>query len=825
MARSRLCTACLNIFSKSPSDIGAGGMRKQHHLDTEDFFKAVEESCYICSWTYRNMRWSRSQGYVVHVPVYSTTYTMCIDQLMLRIKIYSSKTEGELRYTADFWGFETRLADQYPNIDSLRDDWMRVVQEYSIRRLTFASDRLPALAGIINGFRNQLKDESIYGLWLKDIHRGLMFEQMRDNIGTCVVPTGNDSPTWSWAALHAPVIWDIRLYQHQICKICAIDLLRFPRTLQLRLCGKLMNFPSEYRGLDTKVINVSEFEVRGSDDKGLAIRLRPDHWFIKQNLQWEIMGEIDAPLDMLRRQSLDYLTIMPILCYISWDKKRYVVMGLLLQAQPSAERGVYRRVGIVRLWLNCEEKPTFDTVKRHVAVLQSPLADYLYQEMDGNGNYTITVLYISLSLPFLTVNFVNMTINLLRPPSKPHLHPHAPIPYTGSPLLLCLSDIRLFFALARTLPGIFTPLTQWRSGALDELYPSLPNLYCLFLHAFLLLFQSLFLLSLPFLIPLPVWVVGVYFAAVYAVTLAIAWLLNGSEDVLHSTLALPPAPAHKGECWIYLNGVSVGRHWLQSNLDLLALTFRRPITGVHNRTYGILFDLLQCILERYFLYATVDIRRSYGTIKAALLEPENEKVVLILHSQGGIEGGMILDWVLGELPRDILSKLEIYTFGSAANHFNNPQTSTSASSFPSSFASSPNIHIEHFAHTADFVARWGVLHFSSPAFPNRYAGKVFVREGSGHLMNMHYLGVLFPLREGKVDDGDGWEGVSVLEEGDREGVNGIGDEGRGKKGAGVNKFSRLWGATPPLVLILAHPNMFKYLQSLNADSILVPRTP
>jgi hypothetical protein len=85
-----------------------------------------------------------------------------------------------------------------------------------------------------------------------------------------------------------------------------------------------------------------------------------------------------------------------------------------------------------------------------------------------------------------------------------------------------------------------------------------------------------------------------------------------------------------------------------SNLTRLALTFRRPMIGVHNRTWGIIFDLIQCIIERNFSYPTMDIRNSYALVKACLIDEENTKVVLILHSQGGIEGGLILDWLLSE---------------------------------------------------------------------------------------------------------------------------------------------------------------------------------
>ncbi|KAL5375257.1 hypothetical protein DPSP01_011355 [Paraphaeosphaeria sporulosa] len=274
---------------------------------------------------------------------------------------------------------------------SLYDDWLRVIQEYSIRRLTFASDRLPALAGITNGFKDQLKDESIYGLWFGDIHRGLMFEQMRESFGSCIMPTWVGSPTWTWAALHAPVIWDIRLYGRQIYRLCTVDLLRFPRTLLLQLGGKLMKFPSEYRGVATKIVNNSEFDFRESDNKDLAIRLKPDHWFIREHFQWDGRGNIDISQDIIQRQWLDHLLIMPTLCYTTVNEGNYVVMGLLLQAQPTVGRGTYRRVGIVRIWHNYEADPTFDTIHGQLAALQRPLADHHYQETDGKGDYTITV--------------------------------------------------------------------------------------------------------------------------------------------------------------------------------------------------------------------------------------------------------------------------------------------------------------------------------------------------------------------------------------------------------------------------------------------------
>ena len=197
-------------------------------------------------------------------------------------------------------------------------------------------------------------------------------------------------------------------------------------------------------------------------------------------------------------------------------------------------------------------------------------------------------------------------------------------------------------------------------------------------------------------------------------------------------------------------------------------------------------------------------------MKETLYKPEFSKVVFILHSQGGIEGGMIIDWLLQELPQDLLVKLEVYTFGNAANHFNNPhlhllsqhaalshpaavsttktttqvhyhdplainenyavqgslQPNTTKSSRQSSSSGKTIRYIEHYAHSSDFVARWGVLHFIcnfslAPTAP-RYMGRVFERPGKGHQFNQHYLDNMFPLKKSsKTNGGIGGSGFEA----------------------------------------------------------------
>jgi hypothetical protein len=242
---------------------------------------------------------------------------------------------------------------------------------------------------------------------------------------------------------------------------------------------------------------------------------------------------------------------------------------------------------------------------------------------------------------------------------------------------------------------------------------------------------------------------------------------------------------------------------MMGNLNRLALTFGRPILGVHNRTSGILFDVIECLVQRNLTFATSDVRICYKILRDVLYDPSKSKVVFILHSQGGIEGGLVLDWLLQEMPQDLLSKLEVYTFGNAANHFNNPhrhvasqslsatnpmaaiRTFFSESSFSTPVTSPVAIqkgdkqppltsietsesssssrtlsaakdraigHVEHYAHTTDFVALWGVLHFATNRVGShqlpRFLGRLFSRSTSrgGHQFNQHYLDGMFPLK-------------------------------------------------------------------------------
>ncbi|KAI2634442.1 hypothetical protein GGS21DRAFT_543544 [Xylaria nigripes] len=401
--------------------------------------------------------------------------------------------------------------------------------------------------------------------------------------------------------------------------------------------------------------------------------------------------------------------------------------------------------------------------------------------------------------------------------------------YTDMPWKLVAYDIRYFFTFAWALPWILWPMRPCDGGHFDELAPTADNIWCISIHVVLVIWQLSFLILLPVGLLLPVYVLMVVLGGFYIVNWLLCRCLNGKTITYESDPKYAPAlEEHQHEQWVFLNGVAAGEAWLKSNIDRLALTFKRPILGIHNRTNGIIFDVIECLIQRNFSYATGDVRLAYKILKEKLYNPHYTRVIFILHSQGGIEGGLVLDWLLQELSHDLLAKLEVYTFGNAANHFNNPHRhtelaeeerhhntmalgseamvsstltdspveikvpppvrqlsraskssvqsidrlplSTSANGMSTPSPPTPLRastlpesqraigHIEHYAHTTDFVALWGVLHFvtnqrASTSMP-RFLGRVFKRVSTsgGHQFNQHYLNGMFPLR--KNDQGE-----------------------------------------------------------------------
>ncbi|KAI5789019.1 hypothetical protein EDC01DRAFT_747575 [Geopyxis carbonaria] len=357
-----------------------------------------------------------------------------------------------------------------------------------------------------------------------------------------------------------------------------------------------------------------------------------------------------------------------------------------------------------------------------------------------------------------------------------------PVPYRSAPIQLLCYDLYLFTKLTVIhLKNIFFPLAPSLRNA--EISLTAANIIPAALHTvlFFLCIVSVALIPAWFILPGAAWLLCLLAAYLLAWLLSVA--LNAgihSGHPIHAAAPADAAPADEREHWLFVNGICSGRSWTAAAVDELSLQFARPVTGIHNRTFGILLDLLQCASQRSLGLYTSCIRDTYQHLHDALTahidddddDSSNDawrydKIVVLAHSQGALVVSLAIDMLLADLPRDTLAgRIEVYTFGGAANHFNNPGGVLRV--------------VEHYVNALDPVATIGVSMYSAagasraaadaavvgkkgPATAtggagggtgakgvqvqktkaqkreNQFAGTVFTRKGHGHLLVMHYL--------------------------------------------------------------------------------------
>jgi len=272
--------------------------------------------------------------------------------------------------------------------------------------------------------------------------------------------------------------------------------------------------------------------------------------------------------------------------------------------------------------------------------------------------------------------------------------------FRSHPVKLLASDIKLVFKNLLLVPSIlfpFSPTTDY-----SELYPSGKNNLNSGLHVLLGLLGLIWLsVVIPVWIAAPGLVFALFMLFYCALTALLCVLFNhGSRTVKRKATRtsskagdgkVPHTSDEKaggGEEWVFVNGICTGKHWLKgmflfllisarirvrrlnevyldglANLDQISETFGRPVTGIHNQTYGAVLDLIQCLIQRSLSYFTGDTRVLYEHLKEKLSDREIKKCVVIAHSQGGIILSIVLDCLFADLPDEDIKKLEIYTFG------------------------------------------------------------------------------------------------------------------------------------------------------------------
>jgi len=255
------------------------------------------------------------------------------------------------------------------------------------------------------------------------------------------------------------------------------------------------------------------------------------------------------------------------------------------------------------------------------------------------------------------------------------------------------------------------------TGTSAQLKSTFMNVYSVILNLFLIAVTLTYMfvsgLTISFL---PIWVmlgVAFWFSPMLIWMLWPPTLKRGTNEGVK----------FREEKWFYINGVAVNGWWQCQIQKKLETMFGRPVTMIQNKTFGVICDMLSIPVLRNANYPTMTFKLTYNALKNALEDNSVRKVVLLAHSEGGIMASMVIERLLVEMDVNQLNKLEIYTFGSAADKFVDGRGKIQ--------------HIEHFANWYDYVAQTGVLHFKN-MYPKFYSGTVYMAENFGHWFNQHY---------------------------------------------------------------------------------------
>ena len=217
-------------------------------------------------------------------------------------------------------------------------------------------------------------------------------------------------------------------------------------------------------------------------------------------------------------------------------------------------------------------------------------------------------------------------------------------------------------------------------------------------------------------------------------------------------IALPPTVPAKlnksKERWLFVNGICGEYHWLELSCNKLRDRFKKEITGVFNRSDGIIWDLIECAGERHLENQKTLLQRTKSSMDAQnILEKElinalwpstkkaTHQVVMIAHSQGCLLLRLVLQNILKKYKRktqrdDIKNRLSIFTFGNPSIDWKVNDGSESLHGYMK--------RTEHFANREDFVAKLGILNSYNFEERGYLRQHVFISECKGHWFGSQY---------------------------------------------------------------------------------------
>ncbi|KAI9151389.1 Monooxygenase [Paramyrothecium foliicola] len=205
--------------------------------------------------------------------------------------------------------------------------WAKAVAEYSSRKMSVETDKLPALAGVAQMYGTA--EDWLAGIWRKDLPRALLW---RPALGHESASRQSEwrAPTWSWCSLDGVIdIWDRNMVYKDFVNEATVIQANVIPTHEFDKFGSIKSAELVLRGFARKTIyeaSTRRLLLSDSEDAG----------------QLHISNRSNQPAIPL---TCFYLHAAEQSNKVTGSSMGMVGVGLLLQA---AENGTYRRIGIFR---------------------------------------------------------------------------------------------------------------------------------------------------------------------------------------------------------------------------------------------------------------------------------------------------------------------------------------------------------------------------------------------------------------------------------------------------------------------------------------------
>ncbi|KAI1323283.1 HET-domain-containing protein [Xylariaceae sp. FL0255] len=272
------------------------------------------------------------------------TYWKCLDGYKCNDGLPEGRRTPEDKFLALRQALFGSILAQPTGIGASRDevlrDYYRLVEQYSARKLSYDSDKLPAFSGLAQLMHSSIGGQYMAGLWSSDLHIGLTwYREMR----TCRHVSEYRAP-WSWAVTNESVVIYINKFQDNGYRLKVHDCNIVQRDLS-NPYGEVSGGHIYVRGLVKALFIKPGKRSSGGDYKIFRAEIDDEASLLAMNWQNNGDGGHDVDFGLLLPETYTVLIIGTM--ESAYHEDILVSVGLILRETQLGNQQVFERVGLL----------------------------------------------------------------------------------------------------------------------------------------------------------------------------------------------------------------------------------------------------------------------------------------------------------------------------------------------------------------------------------------------------------------------------------------------------------------------------------------------